>query len=71
MTWMTTVLILMMSIGIVNSAVQAMFLGEFCHFLGIRLMMVTCLGWTVDDFWSTNETQPDQENDPCPYNFCT
>ncbi len=46
-----------------------MSLGEFLHFIGICLMMATCSGWSVDDFWYTNKIQPDQEKDPCPYNF--
>ncbi len=55
MTWLTTVLVLTTGIGINNSAAQAMSLGEFLHFIGIHLMMATCSGWSVDDFWSTNE----------------
>jgi len=72
MTWIATVLVPLTSTSIINSAAQEMSLGEFYRFLGIRLMMATCSGWSVDDFWSMNEThQRDQETDPCPYNFRT
>ena len=35
----------------------------------INSAVATCSGWSVDDFWSTNKIQQDQENDPCLYNF--
>ena len=43
-------------------------LGEFLRFLGIRLLMSTCIGWSQDAFWSSGQDTYDQEQNACPYN---
>ncbi len=52
MTWFSTVLLLQTSAGVVNSGTTPVTFGELHRFLGIRLLMSTCSGWKVDEFWN-------------------
>ena len=44
-------------------------LGEFLRYLGIRLLMATCIGWAKDNFWSLTTDAYEQERNACPYNL--
>lgn len=44
-------------------------LGEFLRYLGIRLLMFTCIGWKQDDFWRSRGQDYDQESNACPYDI--
>lgn len=44
-------------------------LGELLRFIGIRLLMATCIGWRASDFWSTTTEPYNQEDNRCPYNL--
>jgi hypothetical protein len=69
MTWFSAVLLPQTSAGVVNSGTTPVTFGELLRFLGIRLLMSTCSGWKVDEFWNYDTVPRDQEEDPCPYNF--
>ena len=45
--------------------------GEFLRYLGIRLLMSTCIGWTKDQFWRPSNEVYEQERNNCPYNMKT
>jgi hypothetical protein len=70
MTWLSDVLLPQTSAGIANNPCSApLTFCELLRFLGIRLLMLTCSGWKVDQFWNYEDAPCDQEEDPCPYNF--
>ena len=71
MTWFSDVLLLQTSAGVVNAGATLVTFGELLRFLGLRLLMAMCSGWTVDQFWNYDTIPRDQEEDPCPYNFRT
>ena len=54
MAWFSDVLLARTNVSIVNLAALPLQFGELLCFLDLRLIMATCLGWTVDDFWSYN-----------------
>ncbi len=59
MVWFTTVLVAKTSAAIVESGLHGskapVTFGEMIRFLGIRLLMSTQQGWTVDDYWRYSE----------------
>ena len=42
--------------------------GELLQFIGMRLLMATVQGWTLDEFWNFDPVPKPQEEGPCPYN---
>ncbi len=70
MAWFSAVLLPQTSAGVVDTGTTPVTFGKLLRFLGIRLLMSTCSGWNVDEFWNYNTVPRDQEDDPCPYNFC-
>ena len=62
MAWFLEVLLLRTSVGD---------FGKLLRYLGIRLLMATCMGWNVDQFWNCDNIPHNQEDDLCPYNFKT
>ena len=70
MSWFSAVLLPQTSAGVVNSGTTTVTFGELLRFLGICLLMSTSSGWKVDEFWNYDTVPRDQEEDPCPYNFC-
>jgi hypothetical protein len=71
MTWFSAVLLPQTSAGVVNSGTTPVTFGKLLSFLGIRLLMSTCSGWKVDEFWNYETVPREQEEDLCPYNFRT
>jgi hypothetical protein len=70
MAWFSEVLLPRTSVGVINSGGAPLTFGELLRYLGIRLLMSTCMGWSTDQFWGNYDNIPrDQEDDPCPYNF--
>jgi hypothetical protein len=71
MAWFSAVLLPQTSAGVVDTGTTPVTFGELLQFLGICLLMSTCSGWNVDEFWNYDTVPRDQEEDPCPYNFRT
>jgi hypothetical protein len=73
MVWFTTVLAAMTSTAIQesggNGSTAPVTFGEMI--LGIRLLMSTQQGWTVDDYWSYSLESANQGDCPCPFNMQT
>jgi hypothetical protein len=69
MTWFSAVLLPETSAGVVNAGTTPVIFGKLLRFLGICLLMSTCSGWNVDEFWNYDTVPREQEEDPCPYNF--
>ena len=69
MAWFSEVLLPRTSAGVINSGGAPVTYGELLRYLGIRLLMATCMGWNVDQFWNYDNVPRNQEEDPCPYNF--
>jgi len=58
------------SAGVVDAGTTPVTFGKLLRFLGICLLMSTCSGWNVEEFWNYDIVPRDQEEDPRPYNFC-
>ncbi|MBM4179814.1 MAG: hypothetical protein FJ211_10875, partial [Ignavibacteria bacterium] len=67
--WLTDVLIRRTNVGVINAASKPFTFGECLRFIGMRLLMASSPGWSVDDYWCYDNTPRDQTTDPCPYNF--
>lgn len=69
--WLTTVMMpqTMVTMRSVSPNCNELRLGEFLRYLGIRLLMSTCIGWTKDDFWRQINEEYNQERNNCPYNI--
>jgi hypothetical protein len=72
-TWLTTVMMskTMETMRRVSPNCNVLRLGEFLRYLGIRLLMSTCIGWTKEQFWRPANEAYDQECNHCPYNLRT
>jgi hypothetical protein len=70
-TWITNTLIPMThdTIKACSPNCNELMLGEFLRYLGVRLLMATCIGLTKDDFWAPGLRVYDQECNQCPYNL--
>ncbi len=44
-------------------------LGELMRYIGMRLLMSTLQGWSMDEYWYYDPVPRPQEEGPCPYNF--
>ena len=73
MVWFTTVLLAKTSAAIEEAGSHGsrapVTFGELIRFLGIRLLMSTQQGWTVDDYWRYSLEAADQADCPCPFNM--
>ena len=69
MTWFSAILLPETNAGVVNTGTTPVTFGKLLSFLGICLLMSTCSGWNVDEFWNYDTIPREQEEDPCPYNF--
>jgi hypothetical protein len=66
MMWFSEVLLPRTSEGVVNSGAVPLTFGELLRYLGIRLLMLTCMGWNTEQFWNYKNIPRDQEDNPCP-----
>ena len=70
MVWFTNVIVAKTSNTVQQSggdgSTQPVTFGKMIRFLGIRLLMSTQQGWSVDNYWSYTNKQADQESCPCP-----
>ena len=44
-------------------------LGELMRYIGMRLLMSTLQGWSMEEYWYYDPVPRPQEEGPCPYNF--
>ena len=72
-TWLTTIMISKTAVTMrkVSPNCNELRSGEFLRYLGIRLLMSTCIGWTKDQFWRPSNEVYEQERNNCPYNMKT
>ena len=75
MVWFTTILVAKTSAAIQesggNGSTAPVTFCDMIRFLGIRLLMSTQQGWTVNNNWSYSLESADQGDCPCPFNMQT
>ena len=69
MAWFSEAFLPKTSLGVINSGGALVTYGELLRYLGIRLLMATCMGWNIEQFWNYDNVPRDQEEDPCPTGF--
>ena len=65
--WLRDVLLYQTSAALMEEGNPPLTFGELIRYIGLWLLMATCSGWTLDDFFSTKKR--DERHRPCPYNF--
>ena len=67
--WLETVLLVLTSAALEKENSAPLTLGELMRYVGMRFLMSTLQGWSVDEYWNYDHVQRPQEEGPCPYNF--
>ena len=67
--WLQNVLLVKTNKGMERGNSPPLSLGELMRYLGMRLLMSTLQGWTLEEYWCYEPIQRPQEEGPCPYNF--
>ena len=67
--WLQTVLLAKTNESIESGNSPPLSLGELMRYLGMRLLMSTLQGWSLEEYWCYEPLQRPQEEGPCPYNF--
>jgi hypothetical protein len=67
--WLETVLLVLTSAELERANSPPLMLGELMQYIGMRLLMLTLQGWSMEEVWYYDPVPRPQEEGPCPYNF--
>ena len=67
--WLETVLLVLTSVELERANSPPLMLGELMRYIGMRLLMSTLQGWSIEEYWYYDPVPRPQEEGPCPYNF--